>query len=141
MRRTFAGVAALALFSATATAGAATSTYEGVIVDDAKATVEVEVEGVGDRRVVTGFIARKFPLECEGDTVARLQRARLAGRARVSRKGRFELTASNADQRLGIHGRLRGANITGRVSYSGRTEFADQTLACEADGLQWTATR
>jgi hypothetical protein len=142
MRRTFAGVAAaLALLGATATAAAATNTYDGEITDDAKATVELHVEVRGERRVVTEFVVKRFPLECEGGTVARLQRARLAGRARVSRKGRFELEASNADQRLGIRGQLDGAEMRGRVNYSGRTAFVDETLECQADGLRWTATR
>ena len=142
MRKTIAGAAALAVFAMAPPAGAATSTtYTGEIAGDAKATVELEIEARGDRRFVTEFIVRRFPLECEDGTVARLQRARLAGRARVTGKGRFELVAANADQRLGIRGRLRGGTAGGTLRYSGMTEFADQTLDCEADGLHWTASR
>ena len=67
MRRTFASATALVLFGMAATAGAATSTYKGEITGDEKAIVELEVEARDGRRVVTGFTARKFPLECETD--------------------------------------------------------------------------
>jgi hypothetical protein len=142
MRKTIAGAAALAVFAIAAPVGAATNTtYTGEIAGDAKAMVELEIEARGDTRFVTEFIVRRFPLVCENGTVARLQRARLAGRARVTGKGRFELEAANAAQRLGIRGRLRGGTAGGTLRYSGMTEFADQTLDCEADGLRWTASR
>ena len=142
MRRTFAGATALVVFGVAATAGAATNTYRGEIVDDAKATVELKFEVRDGRRVLTDFSVRKFPLECEGDTAARLDRARLAGRARVSGKGRFALEASNDSQRLRVEGRLRGPNgASGSVEYSGLTEFTDETRDCHTTGLRWTATR
>ena len=142
MKRTFASVATLVLVGVTTTASGASQTYKGEIAEDTQASVALEVEARNGRRVVTEFTVREFPLECDDDTVARLDRARLAGRARVTRKGRFELAASNATQRLAIHGRMRGGReVTGRVTYDGRTEFADQTLNCRADGLRWSATR
>ena len=143
MTRMFAGASALALISVTAAiAGGGSLTYEGQITGDAKAVVELEVETGGRRRVVTEFTVRKFPLQCEGETVARLQRARLSGRAPVTRKGRFELSASNAAQRLRLKGRLgRGGAAGGTVTYSGLTEFSDETRECSADGLRWTAAR
>jgi hypothetical protein len=142
MRRTFASVTACVVFGVAASAGAATNIYRGDIVDDEKATVELEFEIRDGRSVLTDFSVRKFPLECEGGTAARLDRARLAGRARVSGKGRFALGASNGTQRLRVEGRLRGPDgASGSVAYSGMTEFADQTLDCETTGLRWTATR
>ena len=142
MRWTLAGVAALALVGTATTASAAAQQYEGGITGDEKAAVEMRVEKTDGRRVVTEFVIRKFPLECEGDTAARLDRARLSGRARVTGKGRFEMGASNADQRLRVEGRLgAGGRARGRIKYSGLTEFADQTLECHADGLRWRATR
>src|SRR5688500_16438290 len=101
MTRTFACAAGLALIGATAAiAGGGPLTYEGGIAGDEKAVVELEVEPRNGHRVVTEFTVRRFPLECEGETTARLQRARVAGRARVSRRGRFKLAASNAAQHL-----------------------------------------
>ena len=140
MRRTVASVAALVLVSA-ASASAASRTYDGVIAGDAKASVTLEVEIRGDRRVVTEFTVRRFPLVCEDGTAARLDRARLAGRARVSGKGRFELAASNATQRLRVEGTLGRKKASGGIRYSGLTEFEDRTLDCHTDGLRWTASR
>lgn len=141
MRRTIAGAIAVAAL-VPAAASAATQTYEGEIKGDAKAVVELEVETRGGRRAVTEFRVRRFPLECEGGTVARLDRARLAGTARVSGKGRFELEASDGSQRLQVHGRLaRSGEASGTVKYSGLTEFADETRECRTDRLRWAASR
>jgi hypothetical protein len=144
MKWTFGSVGALALALAwtAAAAGAATQTYEGEITADAKAAVEMGVEMKHRRRVVTEFVIRKFPLECEDGTAARLDRARLSGRARVTRKGRFEFGASNAGQRLRVKGRIgAGGRAGGTITYSGLTEFADRTLRCHANDLRWRATR
>jgi hypothetical protein len=144
MRRAFASAVALALiWGAAAIASPDKETYKGTIEGDEQAVVELRVEKGERRRAVTEFTVRKFPLECEGETVARLQRARLAGRAPVSRKGRFELSASNAAQRLRVKGRLgRGGTAVGTVTYSGETEFADAVRDCEtAVGTRWTASR
>ena len=144
MARTFASAAALALIWGTAAiaSGGGSQTYRGEITGDPKAVVELEVESSRGRRVVTEFTARKFPLQCEGDTAARLQRARLSGRARVTRKGRFRLSASNAAQSLRVDGRfIGGGRASGRVRYSGQTEFADGVRECVAEGLHWVATR
>ena len=142
MKRTFASVAALALVGMTAAASGASQTYEGEIEGDARATVALDVEGRAGRRIVTEFTVRQFPLECEEATLARLDRARVAGRARVSRKGRFELAASNEHQRLEVRGRVQsGGEVSGKLSYEGRTEFSDRTLDCHAEDLAWTATR
>lgn len=141
MRRTFASVAALVLLGAVATAGAATNTYKGQITDDARAMVQMKVEVRGGQRIVTEFTLKQFPLECDGGTAGRLDLARLEGRGRVSRKGRFALAASNDDQQLRIEGMLRGGEAHGRVKYSGLTEFSDETLDCRTNGLRWTASR
>ena len=141
MTRTIASIAALALVGTTATASAATQTYRGEIMGDDKALVQLKVEVGGKRRILTEFTVRKFPLECQEGTNARLQSAELAGRATISRKGRFRLEASNADQQLGIRGRLKRGNMKGRVNYSGLTEFADGMRECQAERLRWTATR
>jgi hypothetical protein len=137
-----AGALALAIVGVATTARAASDAYRGEIAGDDKARVELVVERHGSKRVATEFTVRRFALECEDGTNARLQRATIDGTARVSSKGRFEMNASNDSQRLQVAGRLAGAgNAAGQLKYSGMTEFEDATRDCRTGRLRWTAER